>query len=455
MAFFKKLWHKLMLRDLMVGLTSEEIRALRVTNAVQLVMMTMVNLLWPQVLLVEPPETHFVSTMLYLEFMFFAIVGRICLYRRKFVWGAALTFIGFNLHVSGLCIAYADDPAHILYYILMPFPFLMIPSRHKFLRWSLVIWTVIYFLADQVYYRSLNGKAIFGAPKWTGPIEYFLPPLILGAVVFTLVMNSFVKAVKNAEDGLIKEHEASEKLLRNILPHEIATELKAAGVSEPRYFSETTVCFTDFVGFTQISESMTPRDLVRELDQCFSYFDSVMGHYNLEKLKTIGDSYMFVGGLPVPTTTHAIDCVLASLEIQAFMNQMKEIKSQQGFPYWELRLGIHSGDLVAGVIGEKKFAYDVWSDTVNTASRCESSGVSGKINISKSTYELVKEFFECEYRGAVPAKHKGEIEMYFVTGLLPQYCVTGETRVPNPLFRERYAQLKVQQPTSAPEGAKT
>lgn len=431
-----------MLRDLMAGLSSEDTRALRVTNAVQLIMMLMVNLLWPQVLLVEPPETHFVSTMLYLEFMVLAIAGRIFIYRKKMVWGAALTFIALNLHISGLCVVYADDPAHILYYILMPFPFLMIPSRHKVLRWSLVLFTAVFFVWDQVYYRSLGGKGLFGEPKWTGPVEYFLPPLALGSIVFIAMINSFVKAVKSAEDRLITEHEASEKLLRNILPSEIARELKASGVSEPRYFASTTVCFTDFVGFTQISESMTPRDLVRELDQCFSYFDSVMGHYHLEKLKTIGDSYMFVGGLPVPSATHAIDCVLASLEIQAFMNQMKEIKSQQGLPYWELRLGIHSGDLVAGVIGEKKFAYDVWSDTVNTASRCESSGVSGRINISKATYELIQEFFHCEHRGAIPAKHKGEIDMYFVTGLLPEYSVGGEARVPNQLFRERYAVLK-------------
>jgi adenylate cyclase len=405
-------------------------------------MMTMINLLWPQVLLVEPPETHFLSTLLYGEFMVFAIVGRICLHQRKFVWGAGLTFAGLNLHIMGLCIAYADDPAHILYFILMVFPFIMITSRHMLLRWSFAILTAIFFLIDQVYYRSLNGQGLFGPPKWTGPVEYFLPPLVLGCIVFIILMNSFVKAVKNAEDGLIQEHAASEKLLRNILPDEIAGELKASGASEPKYFAATTVCFTDFVGFTKISESMSPRDLVRELDQCFSYFDNVMGHYNLEKLKTIGDSYMFVGGLPAPSATHAIDCVLASLEIQAFMNQMKEIKSQQGLPYWELRLGIHSGDLVAGVIGEKKFAYDVWSDTVNTASRCESSGISGRINISKGTYELIKEFFQCEYRGAVPAKHKGEIDMYLVTGLLPEYSVDGACRVPNPRFLQRHAEMR-------------
>ncbi|MCB1305970.1 MAG: adenylate/guanylate cyclase domain-containing protein, partial [Leptospiraceae bacterium] len=254
-------------------------------------------------------------------------------------------------------------------------------------------------------------------------------------------INAFVRAVKRAEDALAKEHEASEQLLLNILPQEIAAELKKSGSSKPRYFENTTVCFTDFVGFTQISESMSPEDLVSELDRCFSYFDNVIGRHNLEKLKTIGDSYMFAGGLPVPSPTHAVDCILASLEIQAFMEQMKEIKSQQGLPYWELRLGIHSGDLVAGVIGEKKFAYDVWSDTVNTASRCESSGQSGKINISKDTYELVQDFFDCEYRGPIPAKNKGVIEMYFVNGLLPELQRENEARLPNEAFAKKYQSL--------------
>lgn len=139
--------------------------------------------------------------------------------------------------------------------------------------------------------------------------------------------------------------------------------------------------FTDFVGFTRISEQLSPEEVVDELDKCFSYFDQVTEKYGLEKLKTIGDSFMCAGGLPTPNDTHAIDCCLAALEIQAFMNQMKEIKHQQGFDYWELRLGMNTGPLVAGVVGHKKFAYDVWGDTVNTASRLESSGVPGKINI--------------------------------------------------------------------------
>ena len=163
--------------------------------------------------------------------------------------------------------------------------------------------------------------------------------------------------------------------------------------------------------------------------------------YGLEKLKTIGDSFMCAGGIPVPNRTHAVDCTRAALEIQAFMNRMKEIKAQQGLPYWELRLGIHSGPLVAGVIGEKKFAYDVWGDTVNTASRLESTGVAGRVNVSKSTYELLRDFFECEYRGRLAAKHKGAVDMYSVNGILPGLCSSDGNAVPNPAFREHYRRL--------------
>ncbi|MCB1179836.1 MAG: adenylate/guanylate cyclase domain-containing protein, partial [Leptospiraceae bacterium] len=206
-------------------------------------------------------------------------------------------------------------------------------------------------------------------------------------------------------------------LLLNILPKQVAKELKNKGYSEPVSFENVTVIFTDFKGFTQIAENLSPQDLVRELDQCFSHFDSIIEKYNLEKLKTIGDSYMCAGGVPKENQTHAIDSVHAAIEIQQFMNEMKKEKEEKGIPYWELRLGIHSGPLVAGVIGKKKFAYDVWGDTVNTASRMESSGVPGMINISGSTFEMVKDHFNCEYRGKVSAKNKGEVDMYFVKGV--------------------------------------
>ncbi len=156
----------------------------------------------------------------------------------------------------------------------------------------------------------------------------------------------------------------------------------------------------------------------------------------------VRDSFMCAGGLPVANATHAIDCCLAALEVQAFMNQMRDIKIRHGFDYWELRLGINSGPLVAGVVGHRKFAYDVWGDTVNTASRMESSGVPGKINISNATYDLVKELFACEHRGRVSAKNKGEIDMYFLMGIRPELSVDGGGRVPNKDFLSEYQNLQ-------------
>ena len=244
-----------------------------------------------------------------------------------------------------------------------------------------------------------------------------------------------IVAQKEAE----KERQKSEKLLLNILPEEVAKELKEKGSTEPVLYESVSVLFTDFKGFTQIAENLSPAELVKELDSCFIQFDKITERYRLEKLKTIGDSYMCAGGIPKKNRTHAIDAVLAALEIQNFMNQMKEIKEIIGLPYWELRLGIHTGSLVAGVIGEKKFAYDVWGDTVNTASRMESSGTPGRINISGATYEIVKDFFICEYRGRVNAKNKGEVDMYYVLGIKEE--MVSDSNVPNGLFWEQYGRI--------------
>jgi class 3 adenylate cyclase len=239
-----------------------------------------------------------------------------------------------------------------------------------------------------------------------------------------------------------EEKAKSEKLLLNILPEEIALELKEKGSTEPVFYNSVSVLFTDFEGFTKIAENLSPNELVSELNSCFSYFDSLMETYNLEKLKTIGDSYMCAGGIPVINKTHPIDSVLAALEIQAFMKQINSIKKDLGDPYWELRLGIHTGPLVAGVLGLKKFAYDVWGETVNTASRMESSGTPGMVNISSATYMIVKDFFECEYRGKVQAKNQGEVEMYYVTGIKKDLSINSDCKSPSPEFWLLYDKIK-------------
>ena len=205
-----------------------------------------------------------------------------------------------------------------------------------------------------------------------------------------------------------------EKLLLNILPAEVARELQEKGFATPRYYESVTVLFTDFVDFTKIAEGLTPHKLIEELNTCFTTFDSIIEKNNLEKIKTIGDSYMCAGGIPVPNQSHAVDAILAALEIQDYMENLNENRKTQGLPLWNLRIGVHTGPLIAGVVGHRKFAYDIWGDTVNIASRMESSGEGGKINISDATFAMVKDWFTCLYRGKVSAKSKGEVDMYFV-----------------------------------------
>lgn len=220
--------------------------------------------------------------------------------------------------------------------------------------------------------------------------------------------------IEQSHDEVEKERHKSEALLLNILPAEMAMELKEKGGATPRQYEKVSVLFSDFSGFTRIAESMSPQALIEELNICFRAFDEIVESHNLEKIKTIGDAYMCAGGIPVPNDSNPSDAVAAALEMQVYMNARILEKRAQGLDYWNMRIGIHTGEIIAGVVGIKRFAYDIWGDTVNVASRLESSSEIGKINISGDTYELVKDNFSCTYRGEVAVKHKGEISMYFV-----------------------------------------
>lgn len=212
--------------------------------------------------------------------------------------------------------------------------------------------------------------------------------------------------------SLRMEKQKSDDLLLNILPAEIAEELKEKGRSEARLYNDVTVLFTDFVDFTQKAEALSPAALVAEIDSCFKAFDDIIERHGLEKIKTVGDAYIAASGLPVENPSHAQAVVAAALEIRSFIADRKESHPQS----FSIRLGIHSGPVVAGIVGVKKFAYDIWGDTVNTAARMEQHSEAGKINISNATYELVKDIFRCSYRGELEAKHKGHMSMYFVEG---------------------------------------
>jgi len=237
---------------------------------------------------------------------------------------------------------------------------------------------------------------------------------------------------KNRELSIQKDK--SDKLLKNILPDEIAEQLKNKGTVDAKKYRKVSVLFTDFVGFTKISEKLSPEQIIKELDIFFAKFDEIIGGHFIEKIKTIGDAYMCVGGLPLRNKSNPIDTVLAGLEMQAFVTKYNKQKIENGEEPWNLRLGIHTGKVVAGVIGKRKFAYDIWGDTVNTASRMESAGESGKVNVSGHTYEYIKDYFDCEYRGEIEAKNKGKIVMYFVHGLKKEYAADETGIVPNKEF---------------------
>jgi len=242
-------------------------------------------------------------------------------------------------------------------------------------------------------------------------------------------------------EELIKEKEKSEMLLANVLPKWTADELMAKGKATKMKYNFVTVLFSDIQGFTRIAEEMNPEVLIDELDRFFFHFDSVVEKYNIEKIKTIGDAYMCAGGIPEKNRTNPVEVVLAAYEMKQYMARLKKEAEQEGRNFWDIRIGIHTGTVVAGVVGHKKLSYDIWGDTVNTASRMESSGEAGKINISGTTYEFVKDFFVCEHRGKMPVKYKGELDMYFVAGL--QEGMTDDGESPNSRFMLKLLTMKI------------
>jgi class 3 adenylate cyclase len=244
-----------------------------------------------------------------------------------------------------------------------------------------------------------------------------------------------------------RQQRLAEELLCNILPAQVAHELQAKGSVEPMYFEDVTIVFADFVGFTVSTEKLPADSLVRVLHEYFTAFDRIVESYGLEKLKTIGDCYMFAGGLPVRCSSHPVEAVLATLEM---VHAVQRMASPRGLVDWQLRVGMHTGPVIAGVVGIRKFAFDIWGDTVNFSARMESSSTPNRVNLSATTYARVKDFFLCEPRGKIKTKDGRKLDMYFASGVAPTLLGDGSQSMLS-AFKHRYYSYFQKELKSFPE----
>ena len=349
----------------------------------------------------------------------------------------------FHFHFSGLELQRMPAPL---------FRYRLLPGNKSWSRWSASRDYIVSGLKHGKYSIEAEAMDLYGriteaslkpftvAPPfyltWYAYVFYGILSLVLLFLLQKWRLLGYQRAESRVSERmeikiqtLAAEKEQSDKLVADILPKNTATQIKTKGKAKWDKYERATVLFSDIQGFTKIAEEMNPETLIDELDTFFFHFDSVVEKYNIEKIKTIGDAYMAAGGIPFKNSTNPVEVVLAALEMQEYMQQLKSSRTD----IWDLRIGIHTGPVIAGVVGHKKVSYDIWGDTVNTASRMESSGTPGKVNISSITYGMVKEYFICEYRGKLPVKYKGNIDMYYVTGLRPELSVDLKGR-PNKRF---------------------
>lgn len=308
---------------------------------------------------------------------------------------------GAGILLTGLCIALIILLIGVVLYFNLPKALEGFSGLLLIIGVFSILFSISAFLASQIARTNENlERQIYRVEKLSNEKQHILETQ----------NERLEKEVNERTAELTLEKKKSDDLLLNILPQEIAEELKEKGSTQAQYYEEVSVIFTDFVNFTSISENLGAEELLHELNENFTAFDIIMERHGLEKIKTIGDAYLAVSGLPKKKEDHAQAAVMAAIDILKYVEDRKS-KSKYAL---DIRIGINSGALVAGIIGVKKFAYDIWGDTVNTAARMEQSGESGKINVSESTFLLIKEEFDCEHRGKISAKGKGKMDMYFV-----------------------------------------
>ena len=344
-------------------------------------------------------------------------------------WRQTIIFLTLAISVAVVNIPFlcSDPPQdwnHAANLLMVCFTFSFVAVRYPLAVLNAAL--ICAFFAAQLFQRSdVDSTHVLYASTFFSAV--LLVNAVAGFMLEQSLRRNFLQARELIELREIADRNRarSDHLLLNILPAEVAEELKSNGAAEARQFDSVSVLFTDFKGFTAISEQLSPKELVRDIHECFSAFDRICARHGIEKIKTIGDAYMAAGGLPTATATHAWDVLQAAFEMRDFIAAAKASRIAQGLPCFEIRIGIHTGPVVAGIVGVKKFAYDIWGDTVNIASRMESSGEVGRINVSEATFTRLNDEMRArdgkgaailafQPRGKVRAKGKGEIEMYFV-----------------------------------------
>jgi len=349
-----------------------------------------------------------ITELFYIQFLSLGIFS-LAFYlneRRKYFLSIALGTYEIIAHQI-ICVALIGSESGFQYFLFAGMVSFLLPPGRLWIKSLILLSSLIGFLVINLIIAkippiyNLESDVAFGL----GFTNICVTFIFLG--IFGMY---FTKAMKSTEDKLNVEREKSDSLLHNMLPKHVASELRTTGKSEPKRFESMTIMFTDFKGFTELVASIPAITLVEELNDIFSGFDDIVEEEGIEKIETIGDAYLAAGGLPKEEPNHAYKCVKTAKRLVEYL----ESRNAQNKIQWKMRVGIHSGPIVAGVVGKKKLTYGLFGDTINTASRFETASEPGRINVSSSTYEQIKSKFDCEYRGKILAKGKGELDMYFV-----------------------------------------
>lgn len=385
------------------GFSITEIRYLRVTNIAS-ILGAIFNTIWMliSIFLTDSPIIYGSNALLGLMFLIVLIFNNKGWRVLATIWLIIASYISVLLFLYLL--GYSSGVAVICFLIII-LPYMTFPRKARKLAHGFSILACLTLIVTVLLQSNINAHYDEVDPYLSQVVNISITGIICLALIWSLSV-----LIDRSEKSLMAEQKKSDDLLHNILPINVAKDLKETGRTIPKRHKNVTILFTDFKGFTELVASISEITLVNELNDIFGRFDEIVEEAGVEKIETIGDAYVAASGLGEGGADHAINCITAAQQMLYYLeerNRKHEIK-------WRMRVGIHSGPIVAGVVGKKKFRYDLFGDTINTASRMESSGEPGKINISEPTYQLVKNDIDCEYRGEIHAKGKGEIEMYFV-----------------------------------------